>query len=333
MRVLIIIPKQHRASGNWVTALRFRQGLAQLGCTVVIQETEPDGVLTLAENARGFNPNVVLLLHAYRTGRPWLETGLTTPFIVMLTGTDQNQGLLDPEQSDIILKVMQAAEFIVIQNSLLATNLAETYPTFAHKIRTPSPGITLGEKSYPLFETHKLSRDIPVFLCPAGLRPVKGVLELIEMFKQVCTEDSPAQLAICGPILDTGYGEQCLAAISETSGTYYLGAIPADAMASVMRQADVIVNNSFAEGLSNTLLEAIALERPILARNIAGNAAVVRHGENGYLYKDFEEFKTSFAQLLKQETREQLRQQSPESFDPVKEAQSLFELLQQAMKN
>ena len=49
MRVLIVVPQQDRISGNWVTALRFRQGLMQRGCDVVIHETTMKGAQALVE--------------------------------------------------------------------------------------------------------------------------------------------------------------------------------------------------------------------------------------------------------------------------------------------
>lgn len=51
-------------------------------------------------------------------------------------------------------------------------------------------------------------------------------------------------------------------------------------MRSAYESADVALNTSFAEGLSNAILEAIAAGRPILASDIPGNRGPVR-GLNG----------------------------------------------------
>lgn len=56
-----------------------------------------------------------------------------------------------------------------------------------------------------------------------------------------------------------------------------------------MRQADVVLNTSISEGQSAAVLEALALGCVVVARRNEGNAAVVAHGETGFLYSDPEE--------------------------------------------
>jgi glycosyltransferase involved in cell wall biosynthesis len=59
-------------------------------------------------------------------------------------------------------------------------------------------------------------------------------------------------------------------------------------MRSAYESADVVLNASVSEGLSNTLLEAIAAGRPILASDIPGNRWPVMGNNNerpcGYLF-------------------------------------------------
>jgi glycosyltransferase involved in cell wall biosynthesis len=95
-------------------------------------------------------------------------------------------------------------------------------------------------------------------------------------------------------------------------------------MASVMRESDVIVNNSETEGLANSLLEAAALGIPILAHEIPGNLAVVQHGSNGLLYASQKEFVDCTIQLLKSKRRQQLSCPDPTRYNPDNEALALL---------
>jgi len=333
MRILIVVPSQNRVSGNWVTAQRFQRGLEKHGHLVALHETQLQADPLFRQQLLGFAPDVVLLLHAYRAGKPWLEAaiGLNIPYVVLLTGTDVNHGLDAPEQSATIRTILHQAGFVLLQNPLIAAELKTAHPRLTTNLRALAPGITLGATDYDLRGEHSLNKQQTLFLCPAGLRPVKGGLELLTMFDRVAAEDSACHLAFCGPILDESYGNRFLPAIEKRPWSSYLGTIPSDAMASAMRGADVVLNNSQTEGLANTLLEAATIGIPILARNIPGNAAVVRHNINGLLYNDEDEFVQHARQLLNREKRQQLTCPDPERYNPDHEAAELVAILQGAI--
>jgi glycosyltransferase involved in cell wall biosynthesis len=50
-----------------------------------------------------------------------------------------------------------------------------------------------------------------------------------------------------------------------------------------MRAMDVFVLSSLNEGISNTILEAMASGLPVVATQVGGNAELVREGETGVL--------------------------------------------------
>jgi len=335
MRILIVLPSQDRVSGNWVTACRFQQGLEKQGHRVIVLDTplQPRGFLR--QRTRDFSPDVTLLLHAYRAGNPWLtETvDMDIPFLVLLTGTDINHGLGVPEEGEIIRTVLLQAAAVLVQNPLIADQFRDSHPHLSTRLQLLTPGIILGETHYELRKTHALSRDVTLFLCPAGLRPVKGVLALLEMFDPVAAERSDLLVAFCGPQLDADYCRHFLTEISARPWARYLGSIPPNAMASAMHEVDVILNNSQSEGLSNALLEAATIGLPILARKIPGNEAVVRHNRNGLLYETPLEFKQYALQLLDHEKRQQLTCPDTERYDPDHEAAELATILMGAAKS
>lgn len=52
-----------------------------------------------------------------------------------------------------------------------------------------------------------------------------------------------------------------------------------------LEETDVLVLPSVAEGMSNTLLEAMARAIPVIASNIPSNAVLIEHGETGWLFE------------------------------------------------
>ncbi|TLM65559.1 MAG: glycosyltransferase family 4 protein [Deltaproteobacteria bacterium] len=331
MRLLIVVPAQDRATGNLVTASRLQQGLTARGHAVLVCAT--DGTpAPLAETAAGFRPELVLLLHAWRSGRPWLEAGLALPYAVLLTGTDVNAGMADPQQGPVIDRVLKGAAAILSQNPLTVATLRRDQPDLGDRLGHLPPGVTLGRERFAWRDRlHPAPGDLVLF-CPAGIRPVKGQLDLLAMCAPLLAAGRRLRLVFCGPILDRGYGERLLTELAGRPWAAYLGSVPPEAMADAMRQADVIVNNSASEGLPNALVEATVLGRPILARDIPGNAAVVTPGDNGLLYRDGGEFRTAVCRLQDEPAlRARLARPAPGRFAATTEAAVLEQVCTQIL--
>ncbi len=79
----------------------------------------------------------------------------------------------------------------------------------------------------------------------------------------------------------------------------YLGAVPHARMPALLRAADVVLNCSISEGgMSNSVLEALTLGRPVLASDIEGNRALIEDGVTGLLFSDASELASQAVRLL-----------------------------------
>ena len=328
MRIVIIVPQQPQATGNHVTAGRHRDGLRELGHRVEIIEAAPEMPFS-APAVAAFAPDIVHLLHAYRSGAPWLASGLNFPFVVTLTGTDIHQGIADPVQAPVIGAILRRAASVITQNRLTFAQLQQE-SDLGDRLHYLPPGIILGNAPFHLRERLGAAPDDIIFLHPAGIRPVKGNLDLLQLFNPLAAEYPHLRLVFCGPILDADYGERFRTALLSRPWATWLGIVAPAAMPAAMRQADVVLNHSVCEGLPNALLEATVLGRPILARAIAGNAAVVDHGRNGLLYRENAKLER-FARALMDEPslRQQLSSPHPDLYDPVVEAETLAAIYEQ----
>ena len=84
-----------------------------------------------------------------------------------------------------------------------------------------------------------------------------------------------------GPAIDEKYAFRFETEIRRcVAFARWIPLIPPAAMRSAYREADVVLNASSSEGLSNALLEAMAAGRPLLATDIGGNREPVL-GQNG----------------------------------------------------
>ena len=323
MRLLIVVPNQDRATGNWVTANRLQQGLVGRGHVVTIAATTGDPA-ELRASVAGAAPELAVLLHAWRSGRPWLESGLALPYAVLLTGTDINTGLHEPTQAPLIAAVLEGAAAILMQDPATVNRLRRDRPAQTQRIHYLPPGIILGTDPYPLRARLKPAAGELLCLCPAGIRPVKGVAELLAMCDPLVREGHPLRLVCCGPLLDAAYSRSFLAAVAARTWAVYLGVIPPPAMPAALRQADVILSNSYSEGLPNALAEAAMLGRPIVASAIPGHLAVVADGINGLLYDDEVGFRTAMRRLFDEPgLLAALSRPDPQRFAPEREAVTL----------
>ena len=116
------------------------------------------------------------------------------------------------------------------------------------------------------------------------IEEVKNLPSLVRAIERLSNTDHARSIEV--QIVGTGsYESQLRALISEAGlqDTIILLGSQAD-IPSLMRGFDVFVLPSFNEGISNTILEAMASGLPIVAADVGGNAELVSHGVNGQLY-------------------------------------------------
>jgi glycosyltransferase involved in cell wall biosynthesis len=329
MNLLIILPRQPHTTGNHVSARRFATSLIRRGWQVRILEVdieEPAPIRAALQSP----PDLVLLIHAYRSGRPWLlsQAPKNLPVAVFLSGSDLHQDLHDPDKAGVINQILTEAACVLIQNELTFDELQTSALPWRTKLHLLPPGIELGSEPYPLRRRLGLGSADLLMLHPASIRPIKGNLQLLLMTSGLLNHSPKLHLAFCGPLLDAAYSAEFLTALKAQRGAVYLGEIPAAAMPDTLQQADLILNNSVSEGLPNALVEAASLGRPILARNIPGNRALVKAGSNGLLYADAEDFDRQLRRLIfDPQLRRSLSRPDPQAFSADTEGERLAGIL------
>lgn len=119
------------------------------------------------------------------------------------------------------------------------------------------------------------------------LQPVKDQATLIRAFAQVLQmhphDASRMRLAIVGDGPLAGQLKQLAESLGLANRTWFPGALAA--IPDVLRSFDLFVLPSLSEGISNTLLEAMASELPVLATAAGGNVEIVRDGRTGHLFQ------------------------------------------------
>lgn len=126
-----------------------------------------------------------------------------------------------------------------------------------------------------------LPADVPIVGTVGRLDPVKDQAGLIRAFAQVRARHPKTLLVVAGDGPCRAELEQIAIEVGQRDYVRLLGT--RDDIPAVMSALDVFVLPSIAEGISNTILEAMASGLPVVATRVGGNPELVEDGVGGVL--------------------------------------------------
>lgn len=105
----------------------------------------------------------------------------------------------------------------------------------------------------------------------------KGILDLLEIAKKL-----PKEIHLL--VLGSGPEEEKVKQSAKShTNIHYLGYVPKDRTISLIRGSDVLVQPSLAEGVSSTILEAMACKTPVITTNVGDNKELLNNGTCGII--------------------------------------------------
>lgn len=138
---------------------------------------------------------------------------------------------------------------------------------------------------------------------------VKDQMTLVKAYIRACSELAVVADNTCLWLVGEGPLRQEAMAMLQDKGLAEQAWLPGkrDDIAEIMRAMDVFVLPSKAEGISNTILEAMATGLPVIATRVGGNAELVVDGETGYLVaaENDEDMAQAIAKLVVDEDQRQ----------------------------
>jgi glycosyltransferase involved in cell wall biosynthesis len=119
-------------------------------------------------------------------------------------------------------------------------------------------------------------------VCIANMHhPVKGQTDLLMAMREVIRERPDARVAFVGDGVRRPHLERMASVLGIRERCHFLG-FRRDGGA-ILARAVVAVSASYAEGISNAILEAMTLRLPVVATAVGGTPEIVREGVNGHL--------------------------------------------------
>ncbi|NXG46541.1 GL1D1 protein, partial [Psilopogon haemacephalus] len=240
--------------------------------------------------------DAALAIHLYKGGR--LLQGSRIPFGVIFGGTDINEDIKCEEKYRVMGAVLQEARFAVAFTVKMKELAAAEWPDARKKLYVQAQGIKTTPSEtfdwYRFLQNAGIPTDtdsLHLFLLICGLRRVKDPLYLVDAFSDWHRKDPSVHLGIIGPTVKHFFRcPICVHFISRAPGVHLLPEMPRDDLHAAVKRCFAVVNSSISEGMSAAILEAMDLDIPVLARNIPGNAAIIKHQETGLLFSNPQEF-------------------------------------------
>jgi glycosyltransferase involved in cell wall biosynthesis len=119
--------------------------------------------------------------------------------------------------------------------------------------------------------------------------PKKGVPDLITVFSDLRRKHDQLQLHILGDGRERKHCEELVSQYELSEAVVFHGAQGQSVVKDLMRACDIFVLNSRTddsgdmEGLPNTILEAMSMEKPVVSTFHAGIPQAINSGKNGLL--------------------------------------------------
>ena len=304
MKVLFLTPAPTKLHmGGFATVARYRDGLQQLGhvCELYGPSGEGGHEQPLAAAIGRFQPDIVHAHDARRCGVQLL--GSRTPWVISIAGEDLHQDVLDSKHGPIVCEVLRRAHRVLVPSEHAASLVAERVPGAADKVDVVARAATaLPTDGTDLRRSLGIQRQRFLVFLPGGIRPVKGQHRAISAIPKLRAAGVDIEMIIAGASQDEAYAARVRAEADDTPGVRVMPSLARERMGAAYADADVVLNTSLSEGAAPTILEAGMLGRPVIASDIPGNRALIRHNETGLLFADEESMAKQILALYRNRT-------------------------------
>jgi len=228
--------------------------------------------------------DVVHAQYCYPNGLAALEISdrLGIPNVVSIQGGDGHWvGLCCQTHGDAMQAVLRKSMALIIGCKSFSAEVQENHHIEADRF-TIIPGATNTEQFTPAERLQDKGAPLR-FLYHGRVDQRKGIHDFIRASCQLRRKGHELQLVISGIGPDLESSREMVQEFGLEDITEFTGASSYDEAPRVYDRGDVFVSPTYAEGFSNTILEAMASRLPIISTNSVGVVDCLKHEYNGLL--------------------------------------------------
>ncbi len=254
-------------------------------------ETDVRRIVEIVKREHAAKPfDILHAQYGYPTGFAALQASkiINVPNVVSIQGGDGHWvgvGCCETHRNAMRI-VLENANEILIGSGSFAAEVETNHETDASGF-TIVPGAVDTNR----FTTRRgwkagefIDETRPILLYHGRVDRRKGALDLIEAFAELLKEiETKPQLIYSGIGPDYEAVQTRVEKLNLTRSVQMLGYAEYENVREIYRRADVFVSPTYAEGFSNTILEAMASGLAIVSTRAVGVVDCLRHGENALL--------------------------------------------------
>jgi len=269
---------------RWILARRSINPFAEIQALVdlmrIYQREKPDLVHHFTVKACLYGTIAAKISRVYRVINA--ITGLGHLFVSRRWRTRALRKLLKPAYRSVFMARRATVVFQNLDDLDAMISMGITDASHARLIRGSGVDIEYFSPN-SVNASRNFHRPVRV-LFPSRLIYEKGIYELLDACRSLWADGQTFELWVAGE-LDTGnrsaLSSSELHALRNEQRLRFLGHV--EDMRALYARVDLVVLPSWREGLSRALIEAAAMERPIITTDVPGCRDVVEHGVSGVL--------------------------------------------------
>jgi glycosyltransferase involved in cell wall biosynthesis len=302
MKILLCTPFEKAApKGNSVAAARLAAGFQRHGHAVsVLDYPAVSDDRAIVDTARQFQPDVAVVMHAWRCGPALLtiQRTLGVPVVVSLRGTDLNEMLDDTRTGAEVRAVLSACDAVVVFHDKAKMRLFLENPLWDAKTVIIPNGVELPESNADYRRQLGIPAKAFVFATIAGLRQVKRPLWIVPLLTQLRDQHMDIWWMHAGQPIEPSLAEEMRLLTEWNSWIRHLDHVPHEEIASFLRAADVVVSASRSEGMPHAVREAMLAGRALLLSAIEGHRNLAAPEQEALFFKDESDFTQQAVRLI-----------------------------------
>lgn len=206
---------------------------------------------------------------------------LRKPVVTTLRGTDVNASTSSLPLRMVMKSCLSLSHKVVLVSQEMRESLASLYPHHEGKLAVIPNGVGEDLVALPAVGEERKAEDHSItLLSVANLVAGKGIDVLLRALPRIRGRCS---LVIVGDGPQRASLESLAQRLLIGDAVTFVGQVAPDRVKDYLRSADIFVLPSYSEGRPNSLIEAMAAGRAVVATDIAGVRELVDSGSNGLL--------------------------------------------------